>query len=97
VSAWLQPARADAAARDAAEPLDFAERDRLANALLSDAGAESGFAQESMLWLDFLRLDFYCEMGRVAAARRAFERARIAAPDDDMLAARAKACGIARR
>jgi MFS family permease len=97
VYAWLQPARADADARDAAEPLDFAERDRLANALLSDAGAESGFAQESMLWLDFLRLDFYCEMGRVAAARRAFERARIAAPDDDMLAARAKACGIARR
>lgn len=92
--AWLQPERVTREERDAAEPLDAAERDRI-DLLLARAGpADAAGIRNNLLWLDFLRIDFYCSMGRRDAALRALERARRTAPDDAILAALARNCGI---
>jgi len=92
--AWLQPTAATSDARAAGEAVDFAERERLEQ-LLAEAGeAERDSVHDALLWHDFLRLDFYCELGRRDAARHAFDRARRAAPDDEWLADYAKNCGL---
>jgi len=92
--AWLQPERATREQREAAEPLDAAERHRIDALLAPAAIGDAAGIRDDLLWLDFLRIDFYCSMGRRDAALRALESARRAAPDDAMLTELAKQCGI---
>ncbi|RMH41531.1 MAG: DUF2723 domain-containing protein [Deltaproteobacteria bacterium] len=91
--ARLAPAPVPAADRDRVEPVDAADRDRL-DALLAGAHpADREPVRDALLWHDYLRAEFYCQIGRVDAGRRALARARRLAPDDVALDALARRCG----
>jgi hypothetical protein len=99
--ALFVPSPPEPAQRDYAESSDAAERASLEALLLSEANApetrasgDRRSAELALLWHDFLRVRFYCAVGRKNAARQAYSAARARFPDDSMLQASAMECGL---
>ncbi len=92
-AAW-SPRPLSATDRNAAEAADERTRAALDRTLSTASPGDAAGARDALVWLDFLRLQFYCDNRRRDAAIAAHARAAAAAPGDDMLRAVAEACGI---
>ncbi len=95
--AWFSPLPVDEAARARAEAADVTRVDALARRLFaSTTRADRGGADRLLLHRAFLAARFYCALGRLDAARAAFDAAWLIGPGDESLIDLDRRCALGR-
>ena len=92
--AQFSPNRPSGDDRARLEALDQRAQAHLERDLVSELQPDRVTGREAVLYVDFMRLMLYCQLGRRHAAQLAFARARRFAPHDTSLRDEAKRCGL---
>ena len=84
----------DGGDRSQIEAIDAAAMEKLAQAAATDVPFDGERAMLSYIWRDYLRLELYCERGRMQAAMTTYARLEKIVPGDRQLGTLAVLCGL---